>query len=369
MLKNSSVAKQTDMYTMATNILQTGIESRRVYMSGCDSAVFKLPVRPTSFIDSFYRNVGDRQTTDLWGITSVDTTNTTAIWCGGCYVKTMTIFDNFNDASVNTDKWTVYHVEGGTNETAGSVGEDTDIDLFSGVQNDNTSRGQCDTYIESKIGMTRFCKFTLTDVNFTADSGGTSHDWKIYITIGGEAVLTSASGGVSAEVAEDTYEFVKIGETVDYKLIAISKGNKLLKEVKLAANNDGLIKIRGYVDFTSVGGAANAQRFIYISVDNFYLDNFTTTDNYVYTKALVIPTANIKSLYVSAFDAQPTNTDILFDVSINSGVAWCKTSQDFNQEIDTSLYTGSCLNLKFTLSATGSADSPVLNDYGVMVWY
>lgn len=316
-----------DLYAMAKVTIFNGIQAKQRELADSGTVISY----DNAWIETFNTSTGDDS--------SVDSGSTTAHYIDKNYVKDMTtIYDDFDDNSFDDAKWTR-----GTSGTDGTVTEASQrLSVLT-----NATSGNSYASVTSDTNITYGIKFFAGTVN--ADPSGNS-ECRFYI--GGIEVLNQTDG--SGDFSSGTYE-VYINPSGS---AIVQRNGTLYKTVSVS----GQTYTPKWYCYSANSAAARAT----ITVDDVYIDGYSTTDEIVHSGTILSTSSTIQTILVSAHKNTPSNTAIKYLASADGGANWSGTT---NLDIATEPTGGTELVVKLVLQTTNGTYTPELKDYGAMVWF
>ena len=306
--------------------------------------------KDASVADKTYAYVESDITSDSNGFNNhIDTGNTTARFLGDRYVLGPgTIYDNFNDNSLDLAKWTKTETPATGTATVNEQNQRIEIDCAI-----NGLVVEAVAFLESDTNYTDFLRWDAV----TVDPGATNENSHVYVSIGGTIIVDKDDGATVAtydDYATGTWEIFKVSTSVH----RLYKDNVFVREIASALSG----AVRFYCkskDDNSNGSVANHD------FDNVYLT--FASSSYVQTNSKTFP-ANAQEILVDVNnDVSLSGTSMDFDASTDGGSAFEKTDQAFDTVISGLDNDNTGMVIRINLKASGTG-TPWLLSYAYQGW-
>lgn len=281
---------------------------------------------------------------------NVDTGNSTARFVGDRYILSGTIYDNFDDNSLDAGLWTTTTDDGSGAGTATISETNQKIEIRTNIV-DADDTPIVSAYLDSDTNYTDYLRFDLDYILVEDTLGG---NVKAFVSIGGTTIVDKGDGATYDDFATGTWEIFKTGAS-EHKLY---KNQVLVRTISSA--------LSGAVRFgcTTSGTASPGSTQSNMDIDDVYLGFDSSA--YVQTNAKTF-SANVDSLlaYLNS-DTSLSNTSVDIEISTDGGTVFEK--QDV--AVDT-VHTldGDNTNvvLRINLKASGTS-TPWIYGYAYQGW-
>jgi hypothetical protein len=346
-LQDGNVIGGSDFKSLLDSILETSdIIQREILAAGRTPDYTQQIV----VLDTFNVATGDNN--------RVDTANTTALWTNKCYYSIVPdLYDDHEDSSVDTNKWTTSVVyDGAGNASVSETGGYINCYSYEySVGNGTSSASATSKAMPDLSTLTYFCinSYSIANMNSANASAGAG------TSIGG---VGCSSAGVSSPPyeahsdtsAQATYELIKINGV--WKLYK----DNVYQSVQTPTDSNFIISSSA----SPIGASPNSDATARSWYEYYSSYDIATLK----TNLLITTVTNIQGIFVTP-NAQIGNAgNIKFDISIDNGTSWCKKDMFTNQYINLTAFTGTQLMLKFYLNGNGTTDYVILRGYGVLVF-
>ncbi len=333
--------KPTDQNDTFTRFAGALIESSITFLQGINQST--ILSEDASITDKDYSWAETELFSDSNGYNNhVDTGNTTARLVEDRYIIAGTLYDDFNDNSLDTNLWTVTTNLGGGIGTASVVEQNQRIEMNCANPGGNDENN---AYLDSDTNYTDYLKWDAVTL-ITSATGINS------VSIGGVVIVDVGENALTIydDYTTGTWEIFKVGASTH----RLYKDGVFVREIASALS--GTVRFRCRAN----DGADSASHYL----DNVYL-NFDSS-SYIQTNLKTLPSNISSGILNGNGDTSLSGTSITIDISTDGGSTYDVTDQPLDSIINLDGDDTDVI-LKINLKASGTS-TPWLFGYAYQMW-